>query len=95
MIWLNLLAAFVPDVCGSLEAALEAYHRQRDDNLREGTERLRNRLAQDHAISGTAVVPNPDKDPDCQAHLVRLRQQAKSRLAAIVGEGGQPLRHNE
>ena len=85
--WLDLLAEFAPAVCGSLDAALQVYRRQRDDSLLEGAERLRSRLAQDHGISGTAVAPNPYKDPDCQAHLARLRQQAKSRLAAIVDEG--------
>ncbi|BBO77003.1 hypothetical protein DSCW_44200 [Desulfosarcina widdelii] len=94
-IWLDLLAVFAPAVCGSLEAALKVYRRQRDDSLWEGVERLRRRLAQDHGISGTAVAPNPHKDPECQAQLVRLRQQAKSRLAAIVDEGSQPPQHNE
>ncbi|WP_319522921.1 hypothetical protein [uncultured Desulfosarcina sp.] len=87
--WLDLLAVFAPAVCGALEAALKVYRRQRDDSLREGAERLRSRLAQDHGISGTAVAPNPYKDPDCQAQLARLRQQAKNRLAALVDEGGQ------
>ena len=87
--WLDLLAAFAPDVCGSVEAALEAYRRQRDDSLLEGAARLRDRLAQDHGISGAAVAPNPRKDPDCQTQLARLRQQAKSRLAALVDESRQ------
>jgi hypothetical protein len=94
-IWLDLLAAFAPAVCGPLEAALQVYRRQRDDSLLEGAERLRHRLAQDYGISGTAVAPNPHKDPDCQAHLVRLRQQAKSRLAALVDEGSQSLQPSE
>ena len=94
-IWLDLLAAFSPAVCGSLEAALQVYRRQRDDSLLEGAERLRHRLAQDYGISGTAVAPNPHKDPDCQAHLVRLRQQAKSRLAALVDEGSPSLQPSE
>jgi len=94
-IWLNLLAAFAPAVCGALEAALTVYRRQRDSSLLEGSERLRNRLAQDCGISGTAVAPNPHKDPDCQAQLVRLRQQTKNRLAAIVDEGSQLPQRNE
>ena len=94
-IWLDLLATFAPQVCGSLEAALAVYQRQRDESLREGAARLGGRLAQDHRISGAAVAPNPHKDPDCKADLVRLRQQAKIRLAAIVAEGGQPFQDNE
>ena len=81
--WQNLRRQFA----GPWMPALQVYRRQRDDSLLEGAERLRSRLAQDHGISGTAVAPNPYKDPDCQAHLARLRQQAKSRLAAIVDEG--------
>jgi len=88
-IWLDLLAEFAPEVCGSLEAALEAYRRQRDDSLREGAARLKDRLAQDHGISGAAVAPNPHKDPDCRAQLDRLWKEAKRRLAAIAIENGQ------
>jgi hypothetical protein len=88
-IWLDLLAAFVPEVCGPLEAGLEDYRRQRDDRLREGAARLRDRLRRDHDISGAAVAPNPRKDPDCQAQLDRLWKEAKRRLAAIVSENGQ------
>lgn len=93
--WLDLLAAFAPTVCGALEAALEVYRRQRDDILLEGAERLKTRLAQDHGISGTAVAPNPHKDPECRAQLARLRQEAKSRLAALVDEGGHSLQSSE
>jgi hypothetical protein len=88
-IWMDMLAAFAPAACGPLETALEDYRRQRDDSLQQGAARLRNRLAQEHGISGSAVAPNPHKDPDCQSHLVRLREQAKVRLAAIVSENGQ------
>jgi len=88
-IWMDMLAAFAPAACGPLERALEDYRRQRDGSLQQGAARLRNRLAQEHGISGSAVAPNPHKDPDCQSHLVRLRKQAKDRLAAIVSEKGQ------
>ena len=76
--WLDLLALLDPAVCAPLENVLADYRKNRSALLRSGEERLRDRLARDHGISGSAVIPNPLKEPACRQDLVDLKQRALS-----------------
>jgi hypothetical protein len=81
--WLALLARLAPSVQEPLQEVLAVYNRQRTDLLQKSEARMREDLARDHAILGSAVVPNPERDAACREKMTVLQQQTKSRIAAI------------
>ncbi len=86
-IWMELLAAFVPTAIQAAEETLCGYGERYDRLLREAEIRLREHLARDEGISGSAVLPNPLKDPACCTAVAHAKQQALSDLRAIVLKG--------
>lgn len=84
--WLDLLADMAPGVCKPLEAALSSYHRQRDELIHAGRTRLREHLARELGIQGTAVVPNAAKDTATREGLSSLQQRIRDRIGVIAGQ---------
>jgi len=52
------------------------YRKRRNTLLQAGEDRLRECLARDDGISGSAVIPNALKDPACRRSQIDLKQQA-------------------
>ena len=78
--WLEMLAQMDPSAGEPLEATLADYHTKRRALLQDGEKRLRERLARDHGIPGSAVIPNPRNEPACRQGLAELKQQALTDL---------------
>ena len=84
--WLQCLAVIAPTVADSLEKRLSR-HAARQTGLMDAAKKsVRDRLARDHGVHGSAVVPNPNKDPDYQKELADLDRQTMDEIAAIIDE---------
>ncbi|MCG6895421.1 MAG: hypothetical protein LJE65_17600 [Desulfobacteraceae bacterium] len=81
--WLELLKTMEPSVCGPLEETLTEHRRRRAERLKAGRQRMRERLARDFGIEGSAVVPNPRRDPECRESLSALGRDTQSRIEAV------------
>jgi len=81
---LTLLSTLAPALASPIATALAA-HRERQAGIRqEGEARARAYLVQTHEIQGSAVIANPEKDPQCLAALAGLRQETAAQIAAIA-----------
>ncbi|BBO90976.1 hypothetical protein [Desulfosarcina ovata] len=81
--WLDLLAQLAPALCPSMEAIL-GDHRQEQATLKQECETAqRDRLARDHGIRGSAVVPNPLLDATYREHLAGLQARTRQRIDTI------------
>jgi len=74
-IWIDLLAEVEPAACAPLEKTLADYRNNRRTLLQSGEERQRERLARNHGISGSAVIPNPLTETACREALDSLKRQ--------------------
>lgn len=82
--WLDLLAQEAPVLCDPLQAILYGYRSQQADLLTASGQDQLDRLARQHDISGTAVMPNPLQDAACRQSLSTLRQAVKARIEELV-----------
>jgi hypothetical protein len=82
--WMSLLADAVPEALISLKEILSDYHRKRNDLLAAGGRRLQKRLDERHAIRGTAVVPNAEKDSQYVEQVSRLKTAVQNGIDAIA-----------
>ena len=89
-VWLDFLSLWASKAAEPVKATLSAYREHRNRLLQEGEKQQRERLAQKHAISGTAVMPNPLKEPGCREHLGKLRQDALAEMRNHVREASAP-----
>jgi hypothetical protein len=86
--WLTLLADLKPDLSPHLEGALARFQNEKEALSQRALEGLRLSLAQQSGIAGTAVVPNPAKDPEYLQQRAALWEATQNRLAAIVNASG-------
>ncbi|MEJ2095791.1 MAG: hypothetical protein P8Y38_01315 [Deltaproteobacteria bacterium] len=82
--WMSLLADSVPEALSSLKQILAHYHRKRNDLLAAGGRRVQKRLDEQHAIRGSAVVPNAEKDSQYVEQVDRLKAEVQSGIDAIA-----------
>ena len=68
----------------ALEEILAAYQEEQAALLRSGRQALQERLARDHGIAGSAVVPNPRKEPACREKLADTQQAARAKIEALA-----------
>ncbi|MEN6622538.1 MAG: hypothetical protein ABFD50_13415 [Smithella sp.] len=80
--WLDLLSVFEPAFHVSLQNILSDYHEQETKLSDAAKSQIIERLAQ-NGITGSAVVPNPEKDPSYQQSISDLRSQTQSRINSI------------
>ena len=83
--WLALLDDLAPDIGRPLKDILAAHLKDRAALLLAGQEQVRDRLARDHGITGTAVVPNPGQDPAVQENLAALKDATTAKIEALKG----------
>ncbi len=88
--WFDLLGAIVPAILDSLMEALAAHRDRRADLLTSARRQMQNQLARRHQITGSAVKPNPRKDPTCQKDLAALGQDTQARIETIAKKAFQP-----
>lgn len=86
--WLTLLVDLKPDLSPHLEGALARFQNEKEGLSQRALEGLRTSMAQQNGIAGTAVVPNPAKDPDYLQQLAALWQTTQNRLAKIINAPG-------
>jgi hypothetical protein len=82
--WLEIVKSFAPESFEPLQKLLSAYQEQREDLLAAGAKRMSARLAQDHRIEGSAVVPNPSKDAQYQERITALRREVQTKIDAMA-----------
>jgi len=79
-----LRRVFAADTTG-IEQAVQAYRKSREEMLHGVSQNARRTLKENYGISGSAVLPNPLKDPTVNASLETLSASFQSRLRK---EGG-------
>lgn len=82
--WLALLAHLSPATCAPLEDTLAAYNRQQAVLMETAGEQQRTRLAREHGIHGSAILPNPQKEASYQERLAALRSETQAGIAALA-----------
>lgn len=83
--WMALLDQLAPGIDAALQDILAAYKADQASLLKAGAEQFGERLARDHGISGSAVVPNPHKDPAIRKSLTDLQRETREKIAALAG----------
>ncbi len=81
--WLALLENLAPEACAPLKGILENHRRQQADLLQNGQEAFAKELSDRDRIEGSAVVPNPLKNPTCRQDLATLRQATLDQINAV------------
>jgi hypothetical protein len=82
--WLDLLVVLAPEVIAHLREVLAIYAESRKELLEGSLQNWRQRLAEDYGISGSAVVPNTQKDPQFQAGLAALRREVQKEIDQLA-----------
>ena len=88
--WMELLGAIEPAACAPVEQVTAAYRKRRRTIFQAGQNRLQACLARDHGISGSAVIPNPLKEPACRKDMAGLKQQALTDMRNSLQEAFSP-----
>jgi len=83
-VWMELFGAIAPAACAPVEQVADAYRKRRRALCQAGEKRLQACLARDHGISGSAVIPNPLKEPACRKDLADLKKQALADMRSRV-----------
>lgn len=81
--WLYLTERLEPEIIGSLETILTEYLQQKGTLLAAGQHQALAQLAENHAVSGSAVVPNPYKNQQVMEKLAGLRAKTRSDIDSI------------
>ncbi len=81
--WLTLLGRKAPALGDQMQGILDAHRLKQADMLGGEKQAQLEGLARDHGISGSAVVPNPEKDPACRQRLADLSKATRARLAGL------------
>ena len=82
--WLDLLAHLAPEIRAPLENALAAHREQQAALLKRSRQALIERLRNEHAIEGSAVVCNPEADPAYRKRLTALQRETKISIDGII-----------
>lgn len=82
--WLDLVAELMPAARQGLEEVLADCRQQQTDLLQVSEQRLQDRFARHHGISGSALQPNPQKDHRYRESLAELHQSTRSRIEALL-----------
>jgi hypothetical protein len=82
--WLEFLVRLVPAAGQPLKKMLTVYGESKLTLVRESAARLGDRLDRQRGIRGSAVAPNPEKDPAYREQLDSLRKQTQSRIRALA-----------
>jgi len=81
--WLSLLSIIAPACRDTLQKILPDYREQRSKLLQAAEKQILENLAQQHGITGSALVPNPDKNASYQHSISVLRRETQTRIDAI------------
>ena len=84
--WLELIGKLSPEAAGPLQEILNTHMAQQRHLRHANLDRIRERLAEENGIRGSAVEPNPQKDPVFKEELSVLRQAAIEQITAIAGK---------
>lgn len=84
--WLALLTLLAPSASAPLESALTACREAEAKLMHNAEQAVVDRLAREHQITGSALVPNPFKDAHYQSALARLRQEFQTRIKGIFNQ---------
>jgi len=82
--WLALLGKMSPDTVGPLQEILQLHDAQQVRLRQTRQDAIRQRLADQSGVSGSAVEPNPQKDPAFQEQLSTLRQETVNKIKAVT-----------
>lgn len=83
---LSFLSTIAPDLAAPIAETLTDHLERQAATLAASETRLQAQLAGVHGIRGSAVIANPEKDPECQQALGDLRQATLARVDVIAGQ---------
>jgi TRAP-type C4-dicarboxylate transport system substrate-binding protein len=76
------------ECCGletaSFQAAVDEYHQAYKQAVQNRTAQLKEHLAQNHSVAGTAVIPNLDADEQWQQAAQDMRRQFENNLNRVA-----------
>ena len=78
--WLELSALFAPEKAALIADLLARYSKDKEALFAKCRQQGAGRLAAIHGISGSAVIPNPEKDPACAEQMDGLKKGVLSRI---------------
>ncbi|MEN6373417.1 MAG: hypothetical protein ABFD75_01380 [Smithella sp.] len=81
--WMNLLSVLESGSRDSLQKILLDYLEQRSKLLQAVEKQVLENLAQQHGITGSAIVPNPDKNASYQHGISVLKRETQTKIDAI------------
>ena len=81
--WLTLIDGLTPPARVSLKNILTTYNDKKAELYQNSVHALLNRFNRYHGITGSAVMPNPQKDPQYQKDLAALLSEIQAKIAAI------------
>jgi hypothetical protein len=81
--WLALLASLAPQSTKPLGDALACYREQKAQLQQNARQKILDGLELDHAIRGSAVLPNPEQDDGCRRDLGTLREKTLAQIADL------------
>jgi hypothetical protein len=84
-LWLELVTEVDATLTAPLREILDAHRRTAADLSTRTTDQMRQQLAQEHGVRGSAVMPNPQRDGRYRAELDALQQQTRRRIDDIAG----------
>ena len=83
-LWLDLLDTYMPHLRTPIQNLLSTYAQRRKSLLQTGSQSYLEQLKSNHAIHGSAVLPNLIGDKTLQDKLTILRQEALSKIANLM-----------
>ena len=82
--WLALINDLMPPACDPLKNILGTYNEQKVELFQKSERILLDRLNRFYGIKGSAVIPNPHKDPQFQKDIAVLESDTQTKIAAIL-----------
>ena len=83
-LWLDLVPFYAPEAQKPVEELIAAYQDKQLTLLQTGTDRQHQTLLQTHNIYGSAVIPNPQKEPNYRQELSNLKSETQAKMNAIA-----------
>ena len=85
--WIDLLGKIKPEMVDPLQKMLGQYNDQKTNLLNSSHRQVTDRLAENRQISGSAVIPNPEKNPQCKEQLSTLKIKVQKEIQVVQKMG--------
>lgn len=80
---LDMVSSLVPSARIILQKILESHREKHAEFFQAGKQLLLDKLAGQHGIKGSAVLPNIEKDPLTRQHLIFLQHETQKKIKEL------------